>query len=86
MLKLLSARFVHPGPPQLTILLMFFEHELVDVRTTKTNKILILAFLNENFLNFFSRNQSAQIDPIFLFSYISSFLFTITSELPKYLN
>ena len=43
-LEFLSARFVHPGALQLTIL-SFFNMSYEDVRITKANKHLNLTFL-----------------------------------------
>ena len=47
-LEFLYARYVHPGPPQLNVLI--FLRELEVVRITKANNLLNLVFLNENFL------------------------------------
>ena len=54
MLRFLFARFVHPGALQLTILSFFNISQ--NMIATKTNKLLILTFLNENllFIPFFS--------------------------------
>ena len=79
-LELLSARFVYPGAPQLTIL-SFFSHELEVTRITKANKHSSRTFLNVNLLLkyfFFVINEQKLI--------LYFFLTTMTSELSKYLT
>ena len=73
-LELLSARFVRPGGPQLTVLSFFNTSQNMKI------KLLNLTFLNENMLLYiFSRSPQKKLILYF-------FLTTMTSELLKHLN
>ena len=54
--------------PSTTNHFIFFKHKLENITITKANKRVYLAFLNENFLKYFSPGQT-KIDPIFLPDY-----------------